>query len=115
MIGGAIWKLTKMGDEEIVYAVDFNHKKERHLNGCTFDGRYLWFRKLTILGIGRPNLLITDSFNAMYKQTSRKIRDEQLVTKLLGTVRDGGDVMIVIDTAGRVLEISHLLDQLWQK
>jgi cleavage and polyadenylation specificity factor subunit 2 len=27
-----------MGDEEIVYAVDFNHKKERHLNGCTFDG-----------------------------------------------------------------------------
>uniref|UniRef100_A0A914CJ17 Cleavage and polyadenylation specificity factor subunit 2 n=1 Tax=Acrobeloides nanus TaxID=290746 RepID=A0A914CJ17_9BILA len=102
MIGGAIWKLTKMGDEEIVYAIDFNHKKERHLNGCTFDG------------IGRPNLLITDSFNALYKQPSRKIRDELLVTKLLGTVRDGGDVMIVIDTAGRVLEIAHLLDQLWQ-
>lgn len=37
-IGGAIWRITKMGDEEIVYAVDFNHKKERHLNGCTFDG-----------------------------------------------------------------------------
>lgn len=38
MIGGAIWRITKMGDEEIVYAVDFNHKKERHLNGCTFEG-----------------------------------------------------------------------------
>ena len=43
MIGGAIWKLTKMGDEEIVYAIDFNHKKERHLNGCTFDGELLCF------------------------------------------------------------------------
>lgn len=38
MIGGAIWRITKMGEEEIVYAVDFNHKKERHLNGCTFEG-----------------------------------------------------------------------------
>lgn len=101
MIGGAIWRITKMGDEEIVYAVDYNHKKERHLNGCTFEG------------IGRPNLMITDSFNAQYNQPRRKQRDEQLVTKLLGTVRDGGDVMIVIDTAGRILEIAHLLDQLW--
>lgn len=23
-----------MGEEEIIYAVDYNHKKERHLNGC---------------------------------------------------------------------------------
>ncbi|KAL3098020.1 hypothetical protein niasHT_027565 [Heterodera trifolii] len=101
-IGGAIWRITKMGDEEIVYAVDFNHKKERHLNGCTFDG------------IGRPNLLVTDAFNSLYAQPKQKQRDENLVSKLLATVRDGGDVMIVIDTAGRVLEIAHLLDQLWQ-
>lgn len=39
MIGGAIWRITKMDEEEIVYAVDFNHKKERHLNGCTFEGK----------------------------------------------------------------------------
>ncbi|KAH7697660.1 hypothetical protein AAVH_35256 [Aphelenchoides avenae] len=102
VIGGAIWRITKMGDEEIVYAVDFNHKKERHLNGCTFDG------------VGRPNLLITDAFNATFKEQKRKQRDENLVSKLLTTVRDGGDVMVVIDTAGRVLEIAHLLDQLWQ-
>ncbi len=29
MIGGAIWKISKEGEEEIVYAVDYNHKKER--------------------------------------------------------------------------------------
>lgn len=66
-------------------------------------------------GIGRPNLLITDAYNAIYNQQKRKQRDENLVSKLLSTVRDGGDVMIVIDTGGRILEIAHLLDQLWQK
>ena len=29
MIGGTIWKIVKDGEEEIVYAVDYNHKKER--------------------------------------------------------------------------------------
>ncbi|KAL4238069.1 cleavage and polyadenylation specificity factor subunit 2 [Mactra antiquata] len=29
MIGGTIWKILKEGEEEIVYAVDYNHKKER--------------------------------------------------------------------------------------
>uniref|UniRef100_A0A915IT43 Cleavage and polyadenylation specificity factor subunit 2 n=1 Tax=Romanomermis culicivorax TaxID=13658 RepID=A0A915IT43_ROMCU len=101
MIGGTIWRITKMGEEEIVYAVDFNHKKERHLNGCNIES------------IGRPNLLITDAFNADYNQSRRKNRDEQLLTNILQTVRNGGNVLIVIDTAGRVLELAQLLDQLW--
>ncbi|KIH66261.1 metallo-beta-lactamase domain protein [Ancylostoma duodenale] len=101
MIGGAMWRITRHDEEDIIYAVDYNHKKERHLNGCSFD---------TIL---RPYLLITDSLNAMYTQARRKERDEQLVTTILKTVRQNGDCVIVIDTAGRVLEIAHLLDQLW--
>ncbi|GMR31083.1 hypothetical protein PMAYCL1PPCAC_01278 [Pristionchus mayeri] len=101
IIGGAIWRISKAGDDEIVYAVDYNHKKERHLNGCVFDA------------IQRPHLLITDSFNAQYKQPGRKQRDEALVTKMLRTLQQGGDCLVVIDTAGRVLEIAHLLDQLW--
>uniref|UniRef100_A0A7E4UVQ9 Cleavage and polyadenylation specificity factor subunit 2 n=1 Tax=Panagrellus redivivus TaxID=6233 RepID=A0A7E4UVQ9_PANRE len=100
-LGGAIWRITKGGDEEIVYAVDFNHKKERHLNGCTFEN------------VGRPALMITDAYNALYNQPRRKNRDEQIVTQLLATLRDGGDCLVVIDTAGRVLEIAHLLDQMW--
>ena len=35
IIGGTAWKVVKDDEEgEIVYAVDFNHKRERHLNGC---------------------------------------------------------------------------------
>ena len=33
MVGGTIWKIVKDGEEEIVYAIDFNHKKERSESG----------------------------------------------------------------------------------
>ena len=29
MIGGTLWKISKEGEEEIVYAVDYNHQRER--------------------------------------------------------------------------------------
>jgi cleavage and polyadenylation specificity factor subunit 2 len=31
MIGGTIWKLLKDGEEEIIYAVDYNHHRERYI------------------------------------------------------------------------------------
>ncbi len=71
MIGGAIWKIVKDGEEDIVYAVDFNHKKEQHLNGCDIEK------------IQRPSLLITDAYNAKQKQQRRRVRDEQLMTNIL--------------------------------
>uniref|UniRef100_A0A8R1DV18 Cleavage and polyadenylation specificity factor subunit 2 n=1 Tax=Caenorhabditis japonica TaxID=281687 RepID=A0A8R1DV18_CAEJA len=101
MIGGSIWRICRVTGEDIIYCVDFNHKKERHLNGCSFDN------------FNRPHLLITGAHHISLPQMRRKDRDEQLVTKILRTVRQKGDCMIVIDTAGRVLELAHLLDQLW--
>jgi len=102
MIGGTIWKIMKDGEEDIVYAVDYNHKRERHLNGCVLES------------ISRPALLITDAFNATYQQTRRRIRDEQLMTNILTTLRNNGNVLVTVDTAGRVLELAQLLDQLWR-
>ncbi len=29
MVGGTVWKISKEGEEEIIYAVDYNHHKER--------------------------------------------------------------------------------------
>ncbi|MGH0154519.1 UNVERIFIED_CONTAM: hypothetical protein FKN15_029847 [Acipenser sinensis] len=102
MIGGTIWKIVKDGEEEIVYAVDFNHKREIHLNGCSLEM------------VNRPSLLITDSFNATYVQPRRKQRDEQLLTNVMETLRGDGNVLIAADTAGRVLELAQLLDQIWR-
>lgn len=102
MIGGTIWKIVKVGEEEIVYATDFNHKKERHLNGCELEK------------LQRPSLLICDSYNAKYQQARRRARDEKLMTNILQTLRNNGNVLIAVDTAGRVLELAHMLDQLWK-
>lgn len=102
MIGGTLWKIVKDGEEDIVYAIDYNHKKERHLNGCILEA------------ISRPSVLITDSFNATYVQARRRARDEQLMTIILNTMRNDGNVLVSVDTAGRVVELALLLDQLWR-
>lgn len=68
MIGGTIWKIMKVGEEDIIYANDFNHKKERHLNGCELEK------------LQRPSLFITDAFNANYQQARRRARDEKLMS-----------------------------------
>lgn len=54
------------------------------------------------------------SFNATYVQPRRKQRDEQLLTNVLETLRGDGNVLIAVDTAGRVLELAQLLDQIWR-
>lgn len=71
MIGGTIWKIMKSGEEDIIYANDFNHKKERHLNGCELEK------------LQRPSLLIIDAFNANYQQARRRARDEKLMSKCI--------------------------------
>ncbi|CAJ0920030.1 unnamed protein product, partial [Mesorhabditis belari] len=100
-LGGAVWRITKTGEEAIVYAVAFNHRKERHLNAMPFKDFY------------RAHVFIMDSVNALYNPPRRKLRDENLVKRIVETVRNGGDVMIVTDTAGRVLETAHFLDYIW--
>ncbi|KAF6032670.1 Cpsf100 [Bugula neritina] len=102
MIGGAIWRIVKDGDEDIVYAVDFNHKKERHLNGCSFDA------------LSRPSLLITDAFNANVQQEKRRDKDGRLLTEMIQALRRKGNVLVAVDTAGRSLELIQLLETLWR-
>ncbi|XP_065053263.1 cleavage and polyadenylation specificity factor subunit 2-like [Rhopilema esculentum] len=102
MIGGTMWKIMKEGEEDIIYAVDYNHKKEIHLNGAVLET------------LSRPSLLITDSFTALNIQARRKERDIQLMDNIHTAVRRNGNVLLAVDTAGRVLELAQLLDQLWR-
>eukprot|EP01112_Ceratiomyxa_fruticulosa_P013936 TRINITY_DN3952_c0_g1_i2.p1 TRINITY_DN3952_c0_g1~~TRINITY_DN3952_c0_g1_i2.p1 ORF type:complete len:765 (-),score=147.43 TRINITY_DN3952_c0_g1_i2:128-2422(-) len=99
-IGGTVWKITKESDE-IVYAVDYNHKKERHLNGTILET------------LTRPTLLITDAFNAFNQQNTRKLRDNELLEDIVRVLRSGNSVLLPTDTAGRVLELVLILEQHW--
>lgn len=55
LIGGSSW-IIRVGGEEILYSVDYNHTKEKVLNAPS------------IIGIN-PTLMITDAYNALIKPT----------------------------------------------
>ncbi|KAG5253642.1 Cleavage and polyadenylation specificity factor family protein [Salix suchowensis] len=100
LLGGTVWKITKDG-EDVVYAVDFNHRKERHLNGTVLESFY------------RPAVLITDAYNALNSQPSRQQRDKQFLETILKTLEGGGNVLLPVDSAGRVLELLLILEHFW--
>src|ERR1700722_262888 len=75
-IGGTIWKIKKDA-EEIVYAVDYTHKKERHL-----DGTVLHKDGVVLDALSRPTLMITDAYNSLISHPARKHRDAALFGKL---------------------------------
>ena len=83
MIGGTLWRIVKDGEEEIIYAIDYNHKKERHLNGCVLET------------ITRPSLLITDAFNATYVQARRRLRDEQLMSEFAMSASNSSTLLLL--------------------
>jgi len=100
-LGGAVWKVHKDA-EDVVYAVDYNHRKEKHLNG------------MALQRINRPSLLITDAFNAR-GATPAKSRDNDVMDAILRSVRQDGNVLIPVDPAGRVLELMLMLEERWAK
>ena len=50
MIGGSIWRITSAVGEDVVYAVDYNHRKELHLNSTALSNLF-----------SRPALMIADA------------------------------------------------------
>ncbi|KAK8946198.1 Cleavage and polyadenylation specificity factor subunit 2 [Platanthera guangdongensis] len=100
LLGGTVWKITKDG-EEVVYAVDINHRKERHLNGTVLES------------FVRPAVLITDAYNALNNQLYKRQRDQEFLDAILKVLRANGNVLLPVDTAGRVLELLLLLEQYW--
>ncbi|TVU10576.1 hypothetical protein EJB05_44117 [Eragrostis curvula] len=100
LLGGTVWKITKDG-EDVIYAVDFNHRKETHLNGTV------------LTSFVRPAVLITDAYNALNNQGYKRKQDQNFVDALLKVLASGGSVLLPVDTAGRVLELLLILDEYW--
>ncbi|KAI9205526.1 beta-lactamase-like protein [Polychytrium aggregatum] len=103
-IGGALWKIKKDTDE-IVYAVDYNHIKERHLNPTVLHKN--------TEALSRPSVLITDAFNSLNILSSRKHRETALVDSLAHYTKLGANVLLPVDSCVRVLELAYTLDQNW--
>ncbi|TQD82980.1 hypothetical protein C1H46_031490 [Malus baccata] len=100
LLGGTVWKITKDG-EDVIYAVDFNHRKEKHLNGINQSA------------FVRPAVLITDAYNALNNQPYRRQKDKEFTDTIKKTLRSDGNVLLPVDTAGRVMELAQILESCW--
>lgn len=100
LLGGTVWKISK-DTEDIIYAVDYNHRKERHLNGTVLET------------MTRPAVLITDAYNALVNQSARQKRDQDFIDLVMRHLRANGNVLLPVDTAGRVLEMILFMEQNW--
>ncbi|TQD86601.1 hypothetical protein C1H46_027867 [Malus baccata] len=100
LLGGSVWKITKDG-EDVIYAVDFNHRKEKHLNGINQSA------------FVRPAVLITDAYNALNNEPYRRQKDKEFTDTIKKTLRSDGNVLLPVDTAGRVMELAQILESCW--
>ncbi|CAO3632717.1 unnamed protein product [Cunninghamella echinulata] len=105
-VGGTIWKI-KQDTNDIIYAVDYNHRKENHL-----DGTILLADGVALDSLARPSLLITGALNAEIPSRDRYTEMFDTINK---TLTKGGSVLLPSDSAARVLELCYVLDQYWTK
>jgi cleavage and polyadenylation specificity factor subunit 2 len=99
-LGGALWRVRKH-TEEIFYAVDFNHKREAHLDGAALEL------------VQRPALLIADTKGALEVHPARRQRDSELVDAMMPALKVGGMALLAVDTAGRALEVLQVIEAHW--
>lgn len=80
LVGGAIWQLLTRDEEQVVYAVHWNHRKDRHLRRADLDGRF-----------SRPALLITDACSAEARPIDTAARDQEFLRTITRTLQADGE------------------------
>ncbi|GBG26003.1 Cleavage and polyadenylation specificity factor subunit 2 [Hondaea fermentalgiana] len=103
ILGGAMWRIRREPDV-ILYAVDFNHARDSHLDGM--------FSKIDRL---KPTLMITDAYN--FRRSTRDVnrRRDDLWRKVLAVLRRNRNVLMPVDSGGRLLELLYVLDSYFTK
>ncbi|KAJ3533914.1 hypothetical protein NMY22_g7139 [Coprinellus aureogranulatus] len=109
-LGGTIWKIRSPSSGTILYSVNVNHMKERHL-----DGTVLMMRpgNTTFDSLVRPDLLITDAERAAVLTSRKKDRDAALIDTITATLSSRSSLLLPCDSSTRILELLVLLDQHW--
>eukprot|EP00201_Polytomella_parva_P023597 CAMPEP_0175046530 /NCGR_PEP_ID=MMETSP0052_2-20121109/5082_1 /TAXON_ID=51329 ORGANISM="Polytomella parva, Strain SAG 63-3" /NCGR_SAMPLE_ID=MMETSP0052_2 /ASSEMBLY_ACC=CAM_ASM_000194 /LENGTH=569 /DNA_ID=CAMNT_0016310287 /DNA_START=163 /DNA_END=1869 /DNA_ORIENTATION=+ len=118
VVGGAAWRINFRG-ESVVYAVDFNHRRDRLLPEPKLSQRF-----------SRPSVLITDARDALIDRQrqlgggggekgggekgekagiERSAEERELFECVKATLEKGGTVMLLADVAGRALEVAFAL------
>jgi cleavage and polyadenylation specificity factor subunit 2 len=100
-LGGAVWRISA-GAEEVVYAVDWNNRGERHLPPAS------------LTSFARPSLLITDAYSALAPPPApRRDVERALCEACVACMRADGCALLPCDSAGRTLEVLLTLEAHW--
>ncbi|KAN0126510.1 Beta-lactamase-like protein [Russula decolorans] len=109
-LGGTIWKIRSPAVGTIVYAVNMNHMRERHLDGTVLISGA---GGAVFESLARPDLFITDAERANVIGSRRKDRDAALIDTITTTLSSRSSLLLPCDASTRVLELLVLLDQHW--
>jgi cleavage and polyadenylation specificity factor subunit 2 len=105
-LGGSIWRI-RCGPADVLYTIDINLKKEILLDAVSLDSIPT-----------SPALMICDVSSASRTTSTtkkRKDKDEAsaMINSVMEALRNGGNVLIPCETAGRTLEILLILHRYW--
>ena len=96
-----VWRIA-VGAEDILYAPEYNHQRERHLPAGSIEKIFL----------DKPSLLIAPARNALV--AAEKAAAKSLTDYVTAALARGGDVMLPSDAAGRSLELVTVLEAHWR-
>ena len=116
-IGGAMWKI-RYGHTDIIYAMDIQLRREMVLDGCGIDLLPTTSPAIMILESGSlSKVAITSRFNKPNGSTisHKKEREDynKIIESVITTLRNGGNVLIPCETAGRTLEWLQIFSKYW--
>lgn len=112
-LGGTIWKIRSPTAGTILYAVDMNHMRERHLDGTVLMRQAGSAGGAVFETLQRPDLLITDAERANVTTARRKDRDAALLDCITSALSSRNSILMPCDSSTRLLELLVLLDQHW--
>lgn len=103
-VGAAVWRIRRNNNEDILYAVDFNHKKERHIDGVALE---------LLTAAAKPSILIANSRSIFDVHRNKKQRDAEFIEACVTTLRTGGSTLVPVAATARIFELLLLLEQHW--
>lgn len=105
-LGGTIWKLQRE-QETVIYSVDFNHSKDTFLNGSSI----LQPNGTIYSSFLKPSTLIINTKTGT--NTNTKNKTDLLIASIKDTLNSQGIVILPTSIGCRMLELCHILDNLW--
>ncbi|KAK0528605.1 hypothetical protein OC842_004492 [Tilletia horrida] len=127
-LGGTVWKIRSPLSGTILLALEYNHNRERHLDGTALlassgaasnavgalAGASAGGSTGGVLdAVRRADVLVTDISRGLVTNAKRKDKDAALLSLIDRTLKAGNSLFFPVDPSARLLELLILFDQHW--